>query len=793
MQFSESWLREQLDIALGRQELLDRFTMAGLEVDGVEPVAGEFSGVIIGKVIATQPHPDADKLTCCEVDYGQEETTKVVCGAQNVVAGAKVAFAPVGATVGPIKIKKAKLRGVESFGMICSQKELGLADNSNGIWILPELAPIGICLKDYFDLDDVSICLDLTPNRGDCLSVRGLARDTAALCNVPLTMAPIPEIHAQCEDLFPLEILAAEDCPQYYGRVVKDIDISKPSPYWLTEKLRRSGIRSIDPVVDVTNYVMLEMGQPMHAFDLKKLSQGIVVRKAKPGEKLVLLDGQEITLESESLLIADHEKPLSLAGIMGGSESGVSAETCSVFLESAFFAPELIAGRARRYGLHTDSSHRFERGVDPQLQLPAIHRATELLLEIVGGQAGPIVSQSHKNYVPKKKELFLSQQRLKKILGLVIDTTEVEQFLLGLGMEFIAEENGWQVKVPTARFDITQEVDLIEEVARIYGYGKIPSSKLKGELMIHAVADNKVPVARIKACLADRGYFEAITYSFVEEELQKLVDPKRAFLPLLNPLSQELAVMRTSLWPGLLRAMEFNQNRQQSQIKLFEVGLRFEVQENQELAQINTLAGLAWGRRVQGDWQKVPGSLDFFDVKGDLETLAGFGGKRQCLDFIPLRDDPSLHPGQAATLSEVGKTLGRIGVLHPRIAQKLGIGGQVILFELDLEEFISAKPVEFAKLSKYPAIRRDIAVMVEDDIPGEKIRRKIIEVAGELLASVHIFDVYSLSEIQPGFKSLAFGLQFQPIDRTLTDSEINELMDNVVKALEENFGARLRT
>jgi len=570
MRFSEQWLREWVNPPVSSKELAEQLTMAGLEVDSVEPVAGVFDKVVIGQVRTLEPHPDADKLRVAQVDVGADELLQIVCGAPNVAPGIKVPTALVGARLpGDIKIKKAKLRGVASSGMLCSARELGLSEDHAGLMILPEDAPLGEDIRRYLQLDDVAIEVDLTPNRSDCLGIEGIAREVGVLNRCAVSPPDMPAVAAVHDPQFPVTISAPEACPRYLGRVVTGVDAKAATPLWMQERLRRSGLRTLGPVVDVTNYVMLELGQPMHGFDLAVLHQGIEVRVAQPGEKLILLDGREIELDSDTLVIADAGGPLALAGIMGGEHSGVSEATRDVFLECAFFAPTAIAGRARRYGMQTDSSYRFERGVDPELAARAMQRATALLLDITGGEAGPVTEVANPEHLPAPARIPLRQQRVSKLLGLELPAAEIEDILTRLGCGLARRGEDWEVTAPGYRFDMRIEADLIEDIGRIYGYNRLPTSEPVGRLQMIAAAEACRPVERFSTLLVDRNYQEAITYSFVDQALQAAIDPDGQPIALANPLSADLAVMRTSLWPGLLRAAEHNLNRQQNRVRLF--------------------------------------------------------------------------------------------------------------------------------------------------------------------------------------------------------------------------------
>ncbi|MFT5576298.1 MAG: phenylalanyl-tRNA synthetase beta chain, partial [Bermanella sp.] len=497
MKFSEQWLREWVNPELNTQQLADQITMAGLEVDAIEAVAGEFSGVVVAEILSAEQHPDADKLRVCQVSDGQSEF-QVVCGAPNARAGIKVPFATLGAVLpGDFHIKKAKLRGVESFGMLCGPDELGLGESTGGLLELNSGLAAGQDLREALDLNDMLIELGLTPNRSDCLSLRGIARDVAVLNGLSISEPDCAAIAPACDDVLDVEIAATEDCPRYVGRIVRNIDISRPSPTWLQEKLRRAGLRSIDAVVDVTNYLLLELGQPLHGFDLAKLSGGICVRLASEGEKLTLLDGQELTLRSDSLVIADQDKVLALAGIMGGKGSAVSAQTCDIFLEAAFFAPEKLAGKARAYGLHTDSSHRFERGVDYALPMVAVERATRLIVDIVGGQPGPVVERTTAA-LPEPRKISLREARIEKMLGMPVAAERVVAILEGLGLDVSRADGGWSVISPSWRFDLEIEVDLLEEIARIVGYNNLPVKPITDSLIIEAKPEAGVGVGELR-------------------------------------------------------------------------------------------------------------------------------------------------------------------------------------------------------------------------------------------------------------------------------------------------------
>ncbi|WDE09595.1 phenylalanine--tRNA ligase subunit beta [Thalassomonas haliotis] len=799
MKFSESWLREWVNPAISSEELTHQITMAGLEVDGVDAVAGEFTGVKVGEVVECGQHPDADKLQVTKVNLG-DEIVDIVCGAKNCRLGLKVAVATVGAVLpGNFKIKKAKLRGQPSFGMLCSESELGLEETSDGIIELPSDAPIGTCVREYLNLDDVTIDVDLTANRGDCLGIKGLAREVGVLNSLAVNEVETPSVSPSIDDKREITISAGEACPRYLGRVIKGINVNAESPLWLVEKLRRCGVRAIDPVVDVTNYVLLELGHPMHAFDLAKIDGGIDVRFAAEGEKLVLLDENEVTLSSNTLVIADsgsgenNGKALAMAGIFGGLHSGVTSTSQDIFLESAFFAPLAILGKARQYGLHTDASHRYERGVDPQLQHQAMERATALLLEIVGGQAGPVIEAKHEAHIPAQKNISLRREKLDGRIGFHIEDNTVTEILERLGFTVDFGTDSWQVVVPAYRFDISIEVDLIEEVARIFGYNNIPNVSPTAKLTMPAHREAKLSVAKLRNTLVNRGYQEAITYSFVDPKTQELLHPGQEVMTLPHPISSEMSVMRLSMWTGLLQAMSYNQNRQQNRVRLFETGLRFIPDESVEngVRQEEMLAGVISGQRSDEHWQMEKAASDFYDIKGDVEALLSLTSDASAYEFSQAEID-ALHPGQTAAIHKNGKLVGHVGTLHPELERKLGLNGRTLMFELLLSEVLTQKLPEARDLSRFPSNRRDIAVVVEEQINANKVLQLIEKVGGNYLVDLNLFDVYQGKGIAPGFKSLAIAMILQDHDKTLEEKDINEVVNRVVDTLKVELNASLR-
>ncbi|WP_423063703.1 phenylalanine--tRNA ligase subunit beta [Candidiatus Paracoxiella cheracis] len=792
MQFSEKWLREWVNPPVDTSELAEQLTMAGLEVDSVIPAASEFNGVVVGHVISTEQHPDADRLRVCKVDVGNNEILEIVCGGQNVRADLKVAVVKVGGRLaGDFKIKKSKLRGVMSHGMICSERELGLSDqDKGGILELPNDAPIGLDFREYLQLDDHCIDIDLTPNRGDCASIRGIARELGTINKIKSTAPTISAQRATIKDTFPVTLMAKKACPRYVGRVIRDINNDVETPMWMQERLRRSGLRSIHPVVDITNYVMLELGQPLHAFDLEKLDKGIEVRMAKRGEKITLLDGQERELNDQTLIIADHKQPQAIAGVMGGDSSAVNESTRHLFLESAFFVPAKITLSARHYGLSTDSSYRFERRVDYELQAVAIERLTALLLEIVGGEAGPLIEEQSTSDLPVSPKIQLRRDQIKRLLGITLNDSDVESILMSLGMALKANKTGWEVTPPSYRFDLTIEADIIEELARLYGYNNIPARQMSGEYSIPVHSEAKIPVPRLMRSLVDRGYHQAITYSFVDSKLQSLIDPETKPIPLVNPIASDMNVMRTSLWPGLLKTLQYNQNRQIQRVRLFELGMCF-WKEGDDWRQVTKLGGLASGGAHSLQWGESERSVDFFDVKGDVAALLDLTRRGRDFRWVT-SSHPALHPGQSAVLYDKERPIGWIGALHPDLVDKLDLSHPPVLFEIDFEAIEARSMPKYHSISKFPAVRRDIAIVVDKEVSAEAIEQKIVESGGHLLNMVQIFDIYAGEHIEFGKKSVALGLTFQDPSRTLIDDEINQVIDSVVAVLEHEFNAKLR-
>lgn len=790
MKLSYKWLQEFSDTTLMPEDIEKQLTSVGLEVASVSKVASDFSGVVVGHVLSFEKHPDADKLNVCQVDVGSDEPLQIVCGASNVRQNMKVAVALVGAVLPfGFKIKKAKLRGVVSCGMLSSEKELGLADSSSGIMDLPSDAKVGEDLRTYLDLDDVAIDVDLTPNRGDCASLRGIVRELSVINHCDSAFVECVNVAPVSEATFPIELLKPEACPHYVGRVIKGINPNAQTPLWMQERLRRSGLRSIAPVVDVTNYVMLELGQPMHAFDLNQLSFGIFVRMAKKGERIRLLNDQTVDLTDNTLLIADAKGPVAMAGVMGGLDSSVTGKTTDIFLESAFFTPEYIAGRARDYGFQTDSSYRFERGVDFYLQERAMERATQLLLDIVGGQIGPVTAIQSQTDMPEPVTIDFRVNKIQKLLGVSIPLDFIEETLKALGMELMVQNDIWQVKVPSFRFDIRIEEDLIEEIARFYGYDRIPSTAYCASLKVPEHFD--LPLERrIRYGLQDRDFNEVVTYSFISQADQALFDPNQAPLTLLNPINQDMSVMRTMLWPSLCNTLIHNAARQQSRVRIFEIGPRFRLDEGVVL-QETVLSGLVYGDICSKQWAEKSRKADFFDVKGDLEAILALIGDGFVWKACEIKI-PALHPGKCAQIMQSDQCVGYLGCLHPELAAKKEIKGEVYLFEVKLDGASKFMPNAFKPLSKFPSIHRDLAFVMPKNVEASRIEQMIRSMCGDLLADYGIFDVYQGEGIEKTQKSVALGLTFQHQTRTLNDGEIGELIDRIVASMASDLRATLR-
>ncbi|MDP1574736.1 MAG: phenylalanine--tRNA ligase subunit beta [Coxiellaceae bacterium] len=784
MKFSEQWLREWVNPALDTVAFAEQLAMIGLTVDAIDKVAGEFSTVVVGEIVTRVQHPNADKLSCCEVNVGEKELLKIVCGAPNARAGIKVVVAKVGAVLpGDFHIKEAKLRGELSQGMLCSAKELQLEmgkSTQEGIIELPKDAPIGKDFRDYFQVHDHIVDVDITPNRGDALSIRGLARDVAAALSIENNAPIIKKIPAAITDTLTITVMDPDLCPRYVGRIIRGVNNSVQTPSFIQHALQRANIRLINPAVDVTNFVMLELGQPMHAYDLSCIKEGIIVRRGK-NEKIKLLDEQEIVVTKHDLVIADSEKPLALAGIMGGMGSGVSEQTTDIFLEAAFFTPKDICLSKRRHNTSSDSSHRFERGVDFQNTISAMERATQLILDIGDGSAGEVVDVKSESHFPKREAIFLAHNQIERIIGINISDDNVERILQSLEMQIEKVQNGWHVTPPSFRFDMTMPIDVIEELARMTGYQNIPATPMVAPLMMNPIAENQLSDKGIRQFLVNRAYREAITYSFISPELHALFSTEKP-IALKNPMSQDMSVMRTSLLPGLLQAVKMNLNNQQARVRFFETGLCFTKD-----AQTPKIAIVMTGSVSEEQWGEKSRAVDFYDLKADIASLFH-------LDTVAIADAVTyLHPGRSCALHCNDRHIGMMGEIHPTVLTHFDIKQSVVVCELDLDALRDSALSKFEAFSRFPSVRRDIAVVLSEAISADHICSLVRRAGTNILKEVHIFDVYQGAGIEVGKKSVALGLTFVHSSRTLRDEEIQDAIHGVITELSRELEATLRT
>ncbi|EXI38552.1 phenylalanine--tRNA ligase, beta subunit [Acinetobacter baumannii 846928] len=791
MKISENWLRTWVNPAIDSDTLSDQLTMLGLEVDELAPVAKPFTGVVVGEVLTVEQHPDADRLRVTTVNIGSGEPLQIVCGAPNVRAGMKAPVATIGAILpGDFKIKKGKLRGVESQGMLCGASEIDLEDKIDGLLELPDDAPVGVNIREYLKLDDNVIDISITPNRGDCFSIRGIAREVAVINQLQMNEPEIKSVDATITDEKKV-VINTDGAPRYLGRVIKNVNVKASTPEWMEQALARSGIRTHSILVDVTNYVLMELGQPMHAFDLAKIEGTVHVRQAQPQEKLQLLNDQEVELQDDVMVIADDQKALAIAGIMGGLASSVTNDTTDIFLESAFFAPLAIAGRARRFGLHTDSSQRYERGVDFELPLIAMNRASQLIQELAGGEFGPITVAEKSDSLPKREAIELKQAQVDQLLGYKVAAEFITDALTRLGCEVTVQANGeWSVVPPSHRYDMAIYQDLIEEVARIDGYDNIQISLPSMDVQLAKYQD-RFEIAQLRQTVVTLGYQEAISFSFADAKLEKQLNPQVSPLMLANPISSDLAAMRSTLLSSLIPCVQYNLNRQQSRVRFFELGLRFDYQNAnsiQDLKQIPTLALVAVGSREPESWHAKPQLMDFFDFKGEVEEILAAG--RVKVEYVR-SERPWLHPGQSAEILVDGQSIGYLGRLHPSLENELDLSTTWVA-ELDQAAVLQSYVSNFTELSRFPSVRRDIALLISDNINVRDIQQLIEKTGGELLDSTWLFDVYTGQGVEEGKRSLAFALLWQHPSRTLEDAEIKSGMDNIIQVLENTYQATLR-
>ncbi|EMA4437238.1 phenylalanine--tRNA ligase subunit beta [Acinetobacter baumannii] len=791
MKISDNWLRTWVNPAIDSDTLSDQLTMLGLEVDELAPVAKPFTGVVVGEVLTVEQHPDADRLRVTTVNIDSGEPLQIVCGAPNVRAGMKAPVATIGAILpGDFKIKKGKLRGVESQGMLCGASEIDLEDKIDGLLELPDDAPVGVNIREYLKLDDNVIDISITPNRGDCFSIRGIAREVAVINQLQMNEPEIKSVDATITDEKKV-VINTDGAPRYLGRVIKNVNVKASTPEWMEQALARSGIRTHSILVDVTNYVLMELGQPMHAFDLAKIEGTVHVRQAQPQEKLQLLNDQEVELQDDVMVIADDQKALAIAGIMGGLASSVTDDTTDIFLESAFFAPLAIAGRARRFGLHTDSSQRYERGVDFELPLIAMNRASQLIQELAGGEFGPITVAEKSDLLPKREAIELKQAQVDQLLGYQVAAEFITDALTRLGCEVTVKADGeWSVVPPSHRYDMAIYQDLIEEVARIDGYDNIQISLPSMDVQLAKYQD-RFEIAQLRQTVVTLGYQEAISFSFADAKLEKQLNPQVSPLMLANPISSDLAAMRSTLLSSLIPCVQYNLNRQQSRVRFFELGLRFDYQNAnsiQDLKQIPTLALVAVGSREPESWHAKPQPMDFFDFKGEVEEILAAG--RVKVEYVR-SERPWLHPGQSAEILVDGQSIGYLGRLHPSLENELDLSTTWVA-ELDQAAVLQSYVSNFTELSRFPSVRRDIALLISDNINVRDIQQLIEKTGGELLDSTWLFDVYTGQGVEEGKRSLAFALLWQHPSRTLEDAEIKSGMDNIIQVLENTYQATLR-
>ncbi|MDA3808468.1 MAG: phenylalanine--tRNA ligase subunit beta [Thiomicrorhabdus sp.] len=796
MKFSENWLKEWINPQWDTSTLSEKLSLAGLEVDGAEPVAGQFTNVVVGHVLSVEKHPDADKLNVTQVDVGEAEPVQIVCGAKNVVAGMKACCAMVGAVLpGDFKIKKAKLRGVPSNGMLCGAPEIGLADYGvDGLLVLDQDAPIGQDVREYLDLNDMSIEVDLTPNRADCFSLQGIARDVRAISGVTLTQPfEIKEMAGSSACPQAVTVSESQACPKYLGCVVTDFNTQAKTPRWMVQKLERSGLRPLSLVVDITNYVLMELGQPMHAFDLAKIQGSIEIRLAKADEKLTTLDDKELTLKEDTLVIADDSGAIALAGIMGGLSTSVTAETNAIFFECAHFSRLAITGKARKYGLHTDSSMRFERGVDAMLPEKALNRALQLFTEIAGGIISAFNSTVSEADLPKAVTIELRRATIGSRLGVEIEDAQVIEIFELLDFKIETTDSGWMMTAPSYRFDMSIEMDLIEEVGRIFGYNNLPETPVLAPMTLNELPEDVQSLMSLKIALVQRGFNEVVTYSFVEEAKQKLLEPDLPYVLLQNPISDDMKAMRTSLFPGLLQTVAYNQNRQQPRVRIFETGLVFYKNDSDPTGatQVPMMGGVIAGQVAASGWDEAERHVDFYDLKGDVETLIRMSHQLANIRFEAC-NHPALHPGQSASIMKDGKEVGIMGQLHPSLVKAMGVSGNVYMFQVRQDALMNMQIPAAQAVSKYPEVQRDLAFVVDESLSAQALIDAVVSVKSDIFKAVELFDIYRGQGIEPNQKSIALTLKIQHAERTLQDEEVEVLVADILKAAKQAVNAELR-
>ena len=801
MQFSEHWLRQFVNPAMDSQAVSHLLTMAGLEVEETNPVAPPFSGIVVARIVEAEPHPDADRLRVCKVDDGSGELLQIVCGAPNAAPGLLVPLARIGAQLpGDFKIKKARMRGVDSFGMLCSARELGLSEDHGGLLELSADLSVGQDIRQALKLDDVLFTLKLTPNRADCLSLLGVAREVSALTGVPLqrpqSQPVVPAIH----DRLPVEVKAADLCGRFAGRVIKGVNARAATPAWMVERLERAGQRSISALVDISNYIMLELGRPTHVYDLAKIAGGLEVRWANEGEQLELLNGQTVTLAPDVGLITTQDQPTSLAGIMGGEHSAVTLDTSDIFVEAAFWWPEAIMGRARKFKFSSEASHRFERGVDFQGLTEDLERMTALILEVCGGQAGPMDDQVIR--LPERKAVAMRLARCQRVLGLPITREQADDIFTRLGLVHEWQGDTVTVQSPSFRFDINIEEDLIEEIARVYGFENIPDAPPIAPALMRVKPETDRGVHGLRTAMAALDYQEVINFSFVDEDWEKDYAGNEQPIRLLNPIASHLSVMRSGLIAGLVANIRHNAQRQQARVRVFELGRVFARDDsvaNSDLSVAGVsqplhLAAAAWGPSVSEQWAVPRRLVDFFDLKNDLECLLGKQARQLRCEVAV---HPALHPGRSARVLLGETAIGWLGELHPRLVQEAELGSAPVVFELDVAAVLNQPLPKPEALSRQPIVQRDLAIWVADQVPYQSLRDTLTQTIAadanlSIVQEIALFDVWRDAERADGRKSLGLRFWLQNASATLDDATVEQCMQRLLDALVQAHGVSLR-